>query len=187
VTGRHTPRGWRLSGRLAAMPNVGPAWYVAGIPVAFADSRPYAIALISSEQDRIRRINAIRGPGAGAADIATLQLDDVHFREDELIASDGPSLVARVRVASVALRCGILAGQARTSMHRDREGFGPSGSALLARVVGQLLTGVAAGRFTQTPSDLLAIHWELVRLAVPSQRPSSLAITSSVLSKPFAM
>src|SRR5262249_17971574 len=35
VTGRHTPRGWRLSGRLEAMPNVAPALYVAAIPVAF--------------------------------------------------------------------------------------------------------------------------------------------------------
>jgi len=163
VTGRNTHRGWRLSGRLAAMPNVGPAWYVAAIPVAFEESRAYAIALLSSEQDRIRRIDAVGPPGSHGANIATLELDDVHFREDELIAPDGPKLVGQIRTVSVALRCGMLVGQARTLMQQHPELYRPSHAAHLSRLVDQLLTGVSAGSFTRSPFELLAIHLQLVR------------------------
>ena len=146
------------------MPNLAPAWYVAAIPVAFEESRDYAIAMISSEQDRIRRIDALEPPGSPGADSAALELDDVHFREDELIASDGPRLVADIRTVSVALQCGILAGRIRTSMQQDAELRRPSHAADLARLLDELLTGLCVGRFTQGPRELLAIHRELVRL-----------------------
>lgn len=87
VIATDTRRGWRLSGRLPATPNLDSGWWIAAIPIAFPGSSTYSVGLVSSEHDGVSR--------ADGRD--TLQLERVLFREDELIATDGPALVAGIR------------------------------------------------------------------------------------------
>lgn len=88
VVATDTGRGWHLDGHLPAIPNLDNDWYVAAIPIIFPASSTYSVGLVSSEQDGVSRADGL----------TTLQLRRVHFREDELIALDGPSLLARTHL-----------------------------------------------------------------------------------------
>jgi alkylation response protein AidB-like acyl-CoA dehydrogenase len=87
VIGTDTRHGWRLSGRLPATPNLDSDWWIAAIPIAFPGRSTYSVGLVSSEHDGAKR----------ADESDTLHLEHVLFREDELIATDGPALIAGIR------------------------------------------------------------------------------------------
>ncbi len=102
VAATDTHRGWRLSGRLPAPPNLESGWWIAAVPIAAPGGNTYVVGLVSSEHDGVTRADNGR----------TLQLERVHFREDELIAVDGPALVASVRTVALALHGLSLPAQA---------------------------------------------------------------------------
>jgi alkylation response protein AidB-like acyl-CoA dehydrogenase len=106
---RDTGRGWRIEGALPPVCNLGRAWFVVSAPVLFEGAGDYSLVLIRSDEDGLeRRDEPLVGlPGI---DRASLTLNGVFFREDEVLASDGRSLVRALAPLSTALRCAVLAG-----------------------------------------------------------------------------
>ena len=158
-----TGRGWRLQGRLPPAHNLQRDWYVAAVPVAFAGSPTYSVVLLTSEHDGVRRVNG----GAALLDqegeaTVTLEFDRVLFREDELIASDGPALVELLRPAALVLRCGVLVGRMRAQL---RNGTLPAAhTQRLDWLSSDLLDGFRDGRLVTHPQQLMVLHRQLESL-----------------------
>lgn len=106
---RDTGRGWRMSGRFTALPNLDRDWFVVSVPVAFGTGTPYALVLLKSEEDGIvQRDDASQGCSGVA-----LELRNVFLREDEILFSDGKSAVERLTVLSESMKAALVAGALR--------------------------------------------------------------------------
>lgn len=116
VLARDTGRGWLLSGRLPALPNLGGEWFMSSIPVDFGGST-YAVALLSSDEDGVV---VERRPSAAPAGIACAEtaLRKVFFREGEILEADGPRMAAGLRPFALALHGAIAAGAALGNVQR---------------------------------------------------------------------
>jgi alkylation response protein AidB-like acyl-CoA dehydrogenase len=106
LAARDAGRGWRMSGRLANMPNLDAAWFLLTLPVSFDDGRSYSLVLLRSEEDGLRIHNA--SPEGSA-----LELTNVFLREDEILSTDGPAAVAHLAAWSAALQAAVAAGTRR--------------------------------------------------------------------------
>nr|WP_297353032.1 hypothetical protein [uncultured Caldimonas sp.] len=106
---RDTGRGWVISGETAAVPNLGSDWFLASAPVHFEGEKTYSLVLLRSDEDGIDRREA---PLPGLQDIqrASLGLRRVFFREDEMVASDGPAFVRELSPLASAFKSAVLAG-----------------------------------------------------------------------------
>jgi alkylation response protein AidB-like acyl-CoA dehydrogenase len=151
VTARDTGRGWRMSGRLCALPNIDRNWFLVSVPVAFGSDRPYSLVLLKSEEDGI-----IRHGGASTTDACNegiaLELREVFLREDEILFSDAAPAVDRLAVLTEGLKAALAAGALRRAM---AEG---ASKALRATVEGQLADAAAAvahTRLDRTPRSEL--------------------------------
>ena len=105
---RDTGRGWRITGQLPAVPNLGKDWFLVSVPVAFEGQSRFAVVLLRSDEDRLVRVDA-GADGFEGSNCAALELRGVFCREDEILTSDGPALVARLRPLALGLRCAIAA------------------------------------------------------------------------------
>lgn len=103
-----TGRGWRMSGRLPAVPNLDADWFLMSVPVSFDDGRSYSLVMLRSDEDGLR-------VGAAGEEGAELELTDVFLREDEILSTDGPSAVALLAVVSGALQAAVWAGATCTN------------------------------------------------------------------------
>jgi hypothetical protein len=100
-----TGRGWRMSGRLPAAPNLDAAWFLASLPVSFDGGASYSLVLLRSDEDGLRVHDA-------GADGSILELNQVFLREDEIISTDGPAAMTRLGLLSAALQAATWAGAA---------------------------------------------------------------------------
>lgn len=97
---RDTGRGWLLQGRLPRAPNLQWAGFSVVAPVRFGETAPHWV-LLRSEEDGLASVPDTGEDDPVAALTATLQLEQVFFREDEWLC--GPDLHARVEPVAAAL------------------------------------------------------------------------------------
>lgn len=117
LVGRDSGRGWRLAGHVPPIPNLGIDWFLVSVPLQLGPDRPIAVALLSSEQDGVNSYEA-ELPGFQGTKRAGVNVRNVHFREDEIIDDEGATLFRTVAGITVALRCGLAAGVARSVISR---------------------------------------------------------------------
>jgi alkylation response protein AidB-like acyl-CoA dehydrogenase len=98
IQARQVARGWRLSGQLASVPNLPWEGYSLVCPVWFTNedgTGQAAWVVLRSEEDGLRH-------AAGVVD-----LRQVYFREDELLADDAMALLSALRVLDEAMRAAM--------------------------------------------------------------------------------
>ncbi len=107
-------RGWHLSGRLEQVLNLQWMGYLMLCPVWFTPGggQPDRLgwALLRSEEDGLRHEPAPSRPLTREAACGTVQLKQVYFREDELLADDAQALSVPLRVLDQTLRAALWAG-----------------------------------------------------------------------------
>lgn len=106
---RDTGRGWRMDGTLPATCNLPGQWFLLSVPVRFEGASDHSLVLLEGEADGLHRRDEPL-PGLEAVDRASLVLDRVFLREDELITSHATPFLEALVPFSLALRCAILAG-----------------------------------------------------------------------------
>ena len=110
---RDTGRGWRMSGRFPALPNLDRNWFVVAVPVAFGTGKPYSMVLLKSEEDGIVQRDEASHGCSGIA----LELRNVFLREDEILFSDGKSAAERLTVLSESMKAALVAGALRRAVN----------------------------------------------------------------------
>ena len=125
LAARNTGRGWRMSGRLPAIPNLDAPWFLLTLPVSFGLGRTYSLVMLRSEEDGLRFYDA--GEHGSA-----LELANVFLREDEILSSDGPAAVAHLARFSSGLQAAALAGVRRGVGSSDTAGAASDAEALFA-------------------------------------------------------
>ena len=175
VQGTETPRGWKLSGRLPWVANLQHEGYVVAVPVAFEGLKDFAIVTLGNDESGLTR-----APDAGTAGLrsiraAALQLDRVHFREDELLHVNGAQLLRDLWPSLLALQCGLALGVARAASSAVDARAGTAAApgratvqrlaTLLAENRAALRDGLGAGRFHQDAAALLKLRSRFVELA----------------------
>ncbi|NML18928.1 hypothetical protein [Azohydromonas caseinilytica] len=174
VSGVETPRGWKLSGRLPWVANLQHDGHVVAVPVAFEGLQDFAMVVLGSEESGLAR-----GPEAGAGPrgirAAALQLDRVHFREDELLHVNGASLVRQLLPTLLALQCGLALGVAQAALSAaDNHPAGGmaarrAGAQRLQAALGEnraaLGDGLRSGRFIDDAAALLKLRLRFTELA----------------------
>lgn len=107
-------RGWHLIGRLDEVPNLQWDGYVVVCPVWFqhdgTQQGKLNWALLRSEEDGLRQEMDRHRPLSRQAAFGTLHLQQVYFREDELLADDARDLTLRLRLLDQALRPALWMG-----------------------------------------------------------------------------
>jgi alkylation response protein AidB-like acyl-CoA dehydrogenase len=99
LIGRDTGRGWRLTGTLTTPSKVETDEYLLLVPVTLGDSPKQVMLALVGEQDGIRRDAA-----------TTVDLQNVFFREDELLDEDAQALRMRLQPTLIALHSGVALG-----------------------------------------------------------------------------
>jgi alkylation response protein AidB-like acyl-CoA dehydrogenase len=115
LTGTDTGRGWRLQGDLPWVTNLPDDLYLIAVPVSLAGAQDYSVLLLSSEHDVLRR-TPLDLPGLLGTHTVSVELRQVHFREDETLHDDGAAFMRQVRPALAALQCGVAIGMLRAAL-----------------------------------------------------------------------
>ncbi len=110
VTGIDTGRGFRLTGILTDTSNLCAEAMILAVPVTFGDAGQVELILVSSDQDGMRP-QASDGAWTGA-----MQLEQLYFREDELLGGDATALARRVDPLARALDCALAQGMLEASV-----------------------------------------------------------------------
>lgn len=152
-----TGRGWRMSGRLPAIPNLDADWFLVSVPVSSHDPGSFSLVMLRSEEDGLRVHPADEGG-------SVLELSNVFHREDEILSTDGPAAVAHLAVVSGALQAAVWAGAARATTPLS------GGSSELETYFAELRAAVATG--SPTTMHLSAIRARSVRSA-PAPEPAA--------------
>jgi hypothetical protein len=106
---RDTGRGWRMDGTMPATCNLPRHWFLLSVPVRFEGASDHSLVLLDGEADGLHwRDEPL--PGLGDVDRASIGLERVFLREDEIITSHATPFVRALVPFSMALRCAILAG-----------------------------------------------------------------------------
>jgi hypothetical protein len=175
VHGIETPRGWKLSGRLSWVPNLQHDGYAVAVPVAFEGLKDFAIVMLGSEESGLTRAPDFSTGNLRGIRAAALQLERVHFREDELLHVNGALLMRELLPPLLALQCGLAIGVARaaSSAAEVRGGTGAvlrrsslkRLDAVMAEHRAALRDGLLEGRFLQDTPALVKLRSRFIKLA----------------------
>ncbi|WP_169801482.1 acyl-CoA dehydrogenase family protein [Hydrogenophaga palleronii] len=99
-----TGRGWLLRGEQLAVPNLQWAGFSLVAPLRLHEQQAHWV-LLRSEEDGLSIMRDTESPGHGDPPTATLQLNQVFFREDEWLC--GPDLPQRLLPVAQALGRGL--------------------------------------------------------------------------------
>lgn len=175
VQGIETPRGWKLSGRLSWVANLQHDGYAVAVPVAFQGLRQFAFVMLGSEENGLTRTPDLGIAGLRSIRAAALRLEQVHFREDELLHVNGALLMQDLLPHLLALQCGMALGVARAAASAA-DAHGGAGAAarratlerldaVLTENRAALRDGWQEGRFLQDTAALLKLRSRFVELA----------------------
>lgn len=145
---RDTGRGWRMSGRFPALPNLDRDWFLVAVPVAFGTGTPYSMVLLKSEEDGIVQRDEASQECSGI----TLELRNVFLREDEILFSDGKSAVERLKVLSESMKAALVAGALRRAV-KDGENNGLVSA--MDRHLAAAARAITQGRLDREPREAL--------------------------------
>jgi hypothetical protein len=135
----------------------------------------FAIVMLGSEESGLTRTPDLGTAGLRSIRAAALRLEQVHFREDELLHVNGAMLLRECLPGLLALQCGLALGVARAaSLAADDHGgtgAAPRRAALqrldavLQENRAALRDGLQAGRFIDDLPALLKLRSRFVELA----------------------
>jgi hypothetical protein len=175
VRGTETPRGWKLSGRLSWVPNLQHDGYAVAVPVAFEGLKDFAFVMLGSEESGLVRTPDLGTAGLRSIRSAALRLEQVHFREDELLHVNGALLVRELLPGLLALQCGMAIGVARAASCAAQAHDSASAAlrratleqldVVLAENRAALRDGLQTGRFVHDAPALVKLRSRFVELA----------------------
>ena len=116
LVGKDTGRGWRLNGQLASAANLPNDLFALVVPVALAGAADYSVLLLTSEHDGLDS-RPIDMDGLRGAFPVSLELKQVHFREDELLHADGAAFMHRLRPVLFAFQSAIAIGLIEAALY----------------------------------------------------------------------
>ena len=156
VLASDTGRGWRVSGKLPAVPNLQGGWFLVSAPVRFEGNGGYSLALFKSDEDGVDQ-----RPG-------TLELRHVFLWEDEMLSTDGPPAVERLSHLSQALHAALITGACRQRLQACQASSGRARrQAAVEQLFARAAEAVVQGRSDHTA--LLALRQELKALVALEQ------------------
>lgn len=115
VTVRSTGRSWKIEGHVPAIPNIDNDWFLVGVPLQRSPGESIAVALLSSEQEGITRFPKELAGFEGSCR-AGVVVSNFHLAESEIIDEDGELLSQAMGGVTMALRCALAAGLARSAI-----------------------------------------------------------------------
>lgn len=170
-------RGWAVCGDVAPTCNLREDWFLLSAPVRFGAASDYALVLFRSDEDGVARQDAAL-PAMADTHRAALRLDRVYFREDELLADDGPGFVRSLMPFALSVRTALLLGACMGMVQGWQDGTAREAELHMLR---SLLQGVAVLAGLADTAGLearLAAARRLVRGY--AQRPISVSTTVGV-------
>jgi hypothetical protein len=175
VRGTETPRGWKLNGRLSWVPNLQHDGYAVAVPVAFDGLKEFAVVMLGSEESGLTRTPDLSTAGLRSIRAAALRLEQVHFREDELLHVNGTVLLHELLPSLLALQCGLAIGVARAASLAAEAHGGMDAvqrratlerlDAVLEENRAALRDGLQEGRFAHDAPALVKLRSRFVELA----------------------
>jgi alkylation response protein AidB-like acyl-CoA dehydrogenase len=106
-------RGWHLNGQFDDVPNLQWEGYVIVCPVRFnaqvGQPPRWAWVALRSEEDGLHHVIDVARPLDVATASGTVRLNNVYFREDELLADDPHRLALHLQLLDQAVRPAMLA------------------------------------------------------------------------------
>lgn len=163
--------GWTLRGTVPWCTNLRKEGFLAAMAVARDDGEPPMVVALPAGRPGLRRSPDLDLIGLRGTNTASLQLDDVAFGTDDLLARRAPDFLPRVRPAFLGLQCGLSIGLARASHAAARGRLGAGRHVLQAPLqglgqrldatVGALKAGVDSGRFVAAPHELFRLRLDL--------------------------
>lgn len=191
VQGIETPRGWKLSGRLPWVPNLQHDGYAVVVPVAFEGMKDFAFVILGSEENGLTREPDFATSNLRSIRAAPLQLERVHFREDELLHVNGALLMPELLPSLLALQCGLALGVARAAcgaaeIHAgvgalpDHDALERLG-AVLQENRAALRDGLQSGRFSHDGPALVKLRARFIELAQAAVQLEQQAVGSEAV------
>jgi hypothetical protein len=188
VQGVETPRGWKLSGRLSWVPNLQHDGYAVAVPVAFEGLKDFAVVMLGSEENGLTRTTDFNTAHLRSIRAAALQLDRVHFREDELLHVNGAQHLRDLMPCLLALQCGLAMGVAQAALSAAaahggalHRGVPERVEAVLQENRAALCEGLQEGRFLRDADALFKLRSRFVDLAQAAVQAEQQALGSDAV------
>ena len=182
----HAPAGRQLDGRMPWVTNLRRDGYVVAAAVSRDDGLPPAVVALPGERAGVTRTADLDLLGLRGSNTAAIGLEAVALHDDDVLASDGPAFLARVRPSFLGLQCGLSIGLAQVALdraeancHGDRHVLRPRLDAArreLARARAALYDGLRDGRFVTQAAPLFELR---IRLADTVQQATQLELQAS--------
>lgn len=169
--------GWSLNGKLAWITNLRPQRFVAAAAVAPVNGAPAAVVAFASDDAGVQRSANLQLIALRGSNTAAVRLEAVAIAPENIISSQAPDWLPRVRPAFLGMQCGMSIGLAQASLEQaartldsGAKGRGQLGLRVaaaqeaLALQTRELLEGVADGRFVADAPTLFRLRIALAEL-----------------------
>ena len=169
--------GWTLNGKLAWITNLRPQRFVAAAAVAPVNGAPAAVVAFAGDAAGVQRSANLQLIAMRGSNTAAVRLEGVAVAPENIISSQAPDWLPRVRPAFLGMQCGMSIGLARAGLdHAARtldngaKGRGQLGERIAAARdaltlhTQHLLEGVADGRFVADAPTLFKLRIALADL-----------------------
>jgi alkylation response protein AidB-like acyl-CoA dehydrogenase len=166
--------GWTLDGKLAWVTNLRPQRFVAAAAVAPVNGAPAAVVTFASDDCGVQRSVNLQLIAMRGSHTAAVCLEQVAVDAGNIITSQAPEWLPRVRPAFLGMQCGMSIGLAQASLKQAARvaasARGQLGDQIAAaqRVLAEhtqlLLDGVADGRFVEAAPAMFRLRITLAEL-----------------------
>ena len=167
------PASLRLNGCLPWVTNLQPRGFVVAAAVDMGAGQPPAVVAIESGRTGVQRTPDLGLVALRDSRTAALKLQDVVLPADQVLASQGPDYLRRIRPHFLGMQCGMSIGLARAALAASRAACGPRTSlqaplqALeheLNQATAALQAGVASGQYATQAAPLFELRIALAGL-----------------------
>ena len=167
------PASLRLNGGLPWVTNLQPRGFVVAAAVDMGAGQPPAVVAIESGRTGVQRTPDLGLVALRDSRTAALKLQDVVLPADQVLASQGPDYLRRIRPHFLGMQCGMSIGLARAALAASRAACGPRTSlqaplqALeheLNQATAALQAGVASGQYATQAAPLFELRIALAGL-----------------------
>jgi len=169
--------GWTLNGKLAWITNLRPQRFVAAAAIAPVNGAPPAVVAFAGDASGVQRSANLQLIAMRGSNTAAVRLEGVAVAPENIISSQAPDWLPRVRPAFLGMQCGMSIGLARASLEQaartldsGAKGRGQLGERIAAARdaltlhTQHLLEGVADGRFVADAPTLFRLRIALADL-----------------------
>jgi alkylation response protein AidB-like acyl-CoA dehydrogenase len=160
--------GWSLNGKLAWITNLRPQRFVAAAAVAPVNGAPPAVVAFASDAAGVQRSANLQLIAMRGSNTAAVRLEGVAVAPENIISSQAPDWLPRVRPAFLGLQCGLSIGLARRSWRQAAQQSGAASrllqdeiaavQAVLTQQTQALDQGLRTDRFHTAPAALFELR-----------------------------